>query len=106
MRAAVLAPVTQVTNGRRQNRRLRAAHTHAMTTPWFERELLTLPDGRKLEIYRSGATDGTPIVFHNGSPSAGLPYRPFSDLAADRGLRLLTYSRAGYAGSSRNPGRD
>lgn len=77
-----------------------------MTTPWFERELLTLSDGRTLEVYQSGAIDGTPILFHYGTPSAGQPYQPFSDDAAERGLRMLTYSRAGYAGSSRNPGRD
>jgi pimeloyl-ACP methyl ester carboxylesterase len=97
----------EVTNGERRNRRSPAAHTPEMTTEsWFERELLTLADGRALEVYRSGAPEGTPIVFHEGSPSAGTPFRPFADLAADRGVPLLTFSRPGYAASSRNPGRN
>jgi pimeloyl-ACP methyl ester carboxylesterase len=77
-----------------------------MPEPWFQREMLTLPDGRTLEMYLSGATDGIAVVFHNGSPSAGVPFRHSAELAGDRGLRLVSCSRAGYAGSSRNPGRD
>ncbi|MDP9270607.1 MAG: alpha/beta hydrolase [Chloroflexota bacterium] len=77
-----------------------------MAEPWFQRELLTLPDGRTLELYLSGATDGTVLVIHDGSPSAGIPFRHSAELARDRGLRLVSSSRAGYAASSRNPGRD
>ena len=62
-----------------------------MTTAWFERELLTVGDGRVLEVYLSGAADGVATVFHEGTPSTGLPFRPFSELAAARGLRLITY---------------
>src|SRR5438105_3266690 len=66
---------------------------------------LSLADGRTLEIYVAGPADGLPLVYHNGSPSSGRPYAPFVDLAAERGLRLITYSRAGYSRSTRNPGR-
>lgn len=76
-----------------------------MTTSGYERELVTAGDGRVLEVYLSGAPDGTATVFHNGTPSAGVPFQAFSDLAAERGLRLITYARPGYAGSSRHAGR-
>jgi len=66
---------------------------------------LALSDGRVLETFVGGAEDGPPVVYHNGSPSSGRPYGPFLDLAAERGLRLVTYSRAGYSSSTRNPGR-
>ena len=66
---------------------------------------LPLADGRTLEIYVTGPEDGTPLIHHNGSPSSGLPYIPFVDLAAERGLRLVNYSRAGYSRSTRSPGR-
>jgi len=71
----------------------------------FESSDLPLADGRSLEVFVGGAEDGIPLIHHNGTPSSGRPYGPFLDLAADRGLRLVTYSRAGYSSSTRNPGR-
>jgi pimeloyl-ACP methyl ester carboxylesterase len=71
----------------------------------FEPINLPLADGRTLEIYVEGPEDGIPLVHHNGTPSSGLPYAPFIELAAQRGLRLVNYSRAGYSGSSRKAGR-
>src|SRR5689334_18804855 len=40
-----------------------------------------------------------------GTPCAGIPYEPWVAGATARGLRFVTYSRPGYAGSSRRPGR-
>ena len=71
----------------------------------YEQINLALSGGRVLETFVGGAEDGLPVVYHNGSPSSGRPYGPFLDLAAERGLRLVTYSRAGYSSSTRNPGR-
>jgi pimeloyl-ACP methyl ester carboxylesterase len=56
-------------------------------------------------VHVSGPDGGPPFVFHNGTPSGSLQYPPFAEAAAARGLRLVTYSRPGYAGSSRQPGR-
>ncbi len=70
-----------------------------------ERRELRLDDGRILEIYDGGAPDGTPLIFHFGTPSSGEPYAPFEERAAERDIRLLTYSRAGYGGSTRRPDR-
>jgi pimeloyl-ACP methyl ester carboxylesterase len=66
---------------------------------------LQLSDGRDLEVYVSGPPDGVPLIFHFGTPSSGAPYGPFISDAAERGLRTVTYSRAGYAASSRKVGR-
>jgi len=66
---------------------------------------LTLPDGRTLDLFVEGPADGTPIVSHHGTPSAGIPHRPFVEAAAERGLRWVSYSRPGYGDSARNEGR-
>jgi pimeloyl-ACP methyl ester carboxylesterase len=63
------------------------------------------PDGRKLDVYVDGPGGGVPLLFHNGTPSTGLLYTPFVDEAAQRGLRMVSFSRAGYGTSTRNPGR-
>ncbi|HET8777915.1 MAG TPA: alpha/beta fold hydrolase [Candidatus Limnocylindria bacterium] len=63
------------------------------------------PDGRSIDVFLGGPPDGTPLIFHNGTPSSGRLYAPFVSAAADRGLRMVSFSRAGYGGSTRNPGR-
>jgi pimeloyl-ACP methyl ester carboxylesterase len=40
-----------------------------------------------------------------GTPSAGIPFEPVVAEVARRGLRFVTYSRPGYAGSTRREGR-
>jgi pimeloyl-ACP methyl ester carboxylesterase len=64
-----------------------------------------LPEGRSLEVSVSGPAQATPLVFHHGAPSDRTQYPPFAEAAAVRGLRLVSYSRPGYGGSSRHPGR-
>jgi pimeloyl-ACP methyl ester carboxylesterase len=78
---------------------------HREVVSGYEQLNLALSDGRSLEVFVGGAEDGIPLVFHYGTPSSGRPYEPFLDLAAERELRLVTYSRAGYSSSTRNPGR-
>ena len=63
------------------------------------------PGGRLLEVSVSGPQQATPLVFHHGTPSDRTQYPPFAQAAAVRGLRLVSYSRPGYGGSSRHPGR-
>ena len=67
--------------------------------------LVDLPDGRKLDVLVSGPDGGIPLVFHHGTPGAVTPVRAMQRAAHERGLRLVTYSRAGYGLSTRNPGR-
>lgn len=66
---------------------------------------LPLPDGRELEITVSGPEDGVPLLWHHGTPGCG--YQSASKIAevTGRGLRLVSYARAGAGRSTRNPGR-
>jgi pimeloyl-ACP methyl ester carboxylesterase len=64
-----------------------------------------LPDGRRLDLWVEGPEDGTPLVFHNGTPSSGLPFEPMVRAIADRGLRYVGWSRPGYGDSTRQPDR-
>ncbi|TQS44036.1 alpha/beta fold hydrolase [Cryptosporangium phraense] len=67
--------------------------------------ILSLPDGRSLEYLVDGPADGLPLVLHNGTPSAASLYPPIVTAAARHGLRVVTTSRPGYAGSTPQPGR-
>jgi pimeloyl-ACP methyl ester carboxylesterase len=66
---------------------------------------LELSDGRSLEVEISGPDGATPLVVHHGTPGERSQYPPFTDAAVANGLRHVSYSRPGYGGSSRLPGR-
>ena len=66
--------------------------------------IIDLPDGRSLDLDVSGPEDGIPLVFHHGSPGSLNQFRAIQR-AAQRGLRLVTFSRPGYGASTRQPGR-
>ena len=66
---------------------------------------ITLRDGRTLHVYDEGDKDGNVVILHHGTPGSGLSYPPDVELARQRGLRLIAYDRAGYGGSTPNPGR-
>jgi pimeloyl-ACP methyl ester carboxylesterase len=63
------------------------------------------PDGRTLAVEESGDPGGRPILVHMGTPNSRLLYGPIMADAAARGLRLISYDRPGYGGSSPQPGR-
>ena len=46
-----------------------------------------------------------PLVFLHGTPGSGVPYEPFVQAAAGRGLRFVAYPRPGYADAPRREGR-
>jgi pimeloyl-ACP methyl ester carboxylesterase len=62
--------------------------------------------GRSLTVYDVGDPDGAPVLFHHGTPSSGIPFDAHARLAEEQGVRLVSYDRAGYAESTRDPGRD
>ena len=64
-----------------------------------------LADGRRLEGWTAGETDAPAVLLHMGTPSAGVPFAPIVDATTARGARFVTYSRPGYAGSTRHEGR-
>ena len=61
--------------------------------------------GRSLTVRVAGPEDGVVLVAHHGTPSTGRPFPPYVEAAKERGIRLVTYSRPGYAGSTRDVGR-
>ena len=66
---------------------------------------LELDDGLSLEVRVAGPIDGVPLFSHHGTPSTGKPFEPYVEAAAARGLRFVSYTRPGYAGSTRAAGR-
>jgi pimeloyl-ACP methyl ester carboxylesterase len=66
---------------------------------------LGLSDGRSLALEVSGPDGAIPLVVHHGTPGERSQYPPFAEAAAAQGLRYVSYSRPGYGGSSRQPGR-
>lgn len=58
-------------------------------------------DGRALQVHEAGDRNGFPVLFHHGTPQAGLPYEPHAALAREQGIRLIGYDRPGYGASTR-----
>lgn len=69
---------------------------------WLE---VTRPDGRSLEVLIDAEAAGMPLVYHSGTPTAAVWFPQLADAVSSAGLRLVTYSRPGYAGSTPMPGR-
>ena len=68
---------------------------------------LRLGDGRTLRMYDSGGANAAfTVVWHHGSPQTGALLEPLLSATARRGIRLLSYGRPSYGGSSPYPGRD
>ena len=67
---------------------------------------ISLSDGRELEIEVTGPSAGTPLLFNHGTPGSSHQTRVMQRATSQRGLRLVSWSRPGYAGSTRRPGRD
>jgi pimeloyl-ACP methyl ester carboxylesterase len=81
----------------------------AESTPMVMKRDLQLPDGRRLVVHdagSSGASDELTLIWHHGSPQTGALLDPLVASAATRNLRLISYARPSYGGSSPNRGRD
>src|SRR5215472_5933913 len=63
------------------------------------------PDGRTLAVEDVGDPAGSPVLVHAGTPNSRHLYPPNVADAAARGLRLISYDRPGYGGSTPCPGR-
>ena len=64
-----------------------------------------LKDGRELEIADNGITSEKAIIFHHGTPGHVTAWSTWLEEAAARGVRAISYSRAGYGTSDRHFGR-
>jgi len=69
------------------------------------RQTITTPDGRDLEVMSAGPEDGRCLLWHSGTPSSAGIFGPSLAAASERGLRFVTFSRAGYSTSTPRPGR-
>jgi pimeloyl-ACP methyl ester carboxylesterase len=69
---------------------------------WF----VPTPDGRTLAVEDAGDRGGRPVMVHVGTPGGRRLYgrRTLAD-AERRQLRLISYDRPGYGGSTPQPGR-
>ena len=68
-------------------------------------QMVQAPDGRQLEVVTAGPENGRCYLFHSGTPSAAGAYPPLVAELVKRDMRLVTFSRPGYAGSSAMAGR-
>ena len=69
---------------------------------------VALPDGRVVRVHDSGAaTDAVlTVVWHHGSPQTGALLDPLLGAASVRRIRVISYGRPSYGGSTPRPGRD
>ena len=66
---------------------------------------ISMENGRKIRIIEAGQSGGAPILAHNGTPGSRLLYHLWIEDALSRGIRLISYDRPGYGGSTPLPGR-
>jgi pimeloyl-ACP methyl ester carboxylesterase len=66
---------------------------------------VTTADGRTLTVREAGDPDGVPIIAHAGTPGSSMLYPPHVTAAEEAGVRLISYDRPGYGGSTRMEGR-
>jgi pimeloyl-ACP methyl ester carboxylesterase len=62
-------------------------------------------DGRVLKVLEDGDRVGRPVLVHNGMPNSRLLFAADVRSAQRLGIRLISYDRPGYGGSTRQPGR-
>lgn len=58
-------------------------------------------DGRTLTVREGGDPSGLPVLFISGTPGSSTIYEPHARDAEERGIRLFSYDRPGYGGSTR-----
>ncbi|RSN11645.1 alpha/beta hydrolase [Nonomuraea sp. WAC 01424] len=61
--------------------------------------------GRTLAVEQWGVPDGTPVFYLHGSPMGRLARHPDDSLFTGLGIRLITFDRPGFGGSTPLPGR-
>ncbi|MFM6849667.1 MAG: alpha/beta fold hydrolase [Terrabacter sp.] len=67
------------------------------------RSRVRLPDGRRLDVWQGGDLHGFPVLFFHGTPGGRLQAALGDGAARRAGVRLVAFSRPGYAGSTDAP---
>jgi pimeloyl-ACP methyl ester carboxylesterase len=62
-------------------------------------------DGRQLCVEVYGGTPERTVLIHGGTPNSRRLFDPWVADATARGIRLISYDRPGYGGSTPRPGR-
>lgn len=68
-------------------------------------EQFKLSEGRTLDYAVAGASNGLPLLWFHGTPSAYPPVTKLATTCEKKGIQLISYSRPGYGGSTRQKGR-
>lgn len=76
-----------------------------MTMTQVDTATVITPDGRALMVEEGGDYAGLPFLVHNGTPNSRHIYGPWLEDATRHGIRLISYDRPGYGGSTPQPGR-
>lgn len=61
--------------------------------------------GRNIDVSEAGNPEGLPIFFLHGTPGSRILSTEHISQAEKQGIRLISYSRPGYGGSTPAPGR-
>ena len=69
-----------------------------------ETRTIAVGGGRELCLELAGAPDGRPILVHAGTPMSRRLYGGWIADAEKKGIRLISYDRPGYGGSTAHPG--
>jgi pimeloyl-ACP methyl ester carboxylesterase len=67
---------------------------------------VTTPDGRTLTVREAGDAAGFPVLCISGTPGSSTIFESHAADAGRRGIRLFSYDRPGYGGSTRKSGRN
>jgi pimeloyl-ACP methyl ester carboxylesterase len=63
-------------------------------------------DGRTLRVREAGDPSGVAVIDLHGTPGSRLVWPGVVEAATERGVRLISYDRPGYGGSTRLEGRN
>jgi pimeloyl-ACP methyl ester carboxylesterase len=73
-----------------------------VTETWVDDRQIAL-DGGTWAVRQAGAPDGLPLVYFHGTPSCRLEPSFADDLAAELGVRVVSFDRPGYGRSTPAP---
>ncbi len=67
---------------------------------------MRLDDGRTLVGYDTGPAGGMTVLWQHGTPQTGVPLPPVLEAAKAHDMRVVSYGRPGYGGSTPYPDHD
>jgi pimeloyl-ACP methyl ester carboxylesterase len=70
-----------------------------------EERLIDVTTSRKLRVLEAGDPGGKPIIYLHGTPATGVLHPKWIEDAKHQGIRLISYDRPGYGGSTPWAGR-